>query len=79
MPRGRSRRYRTIDILYANAGMMPESTINFLNAFKHLYRGEIVEMFGNGGDIIVQKRKTTPEGYSECFAANVLGHYLLVS
>ena len=65
-------------MLYANAGMMPKAHIDFKAALRHVLRCEVAYMFETGGEIIVQERTVTADGIVEAFAANVLGHYILV-
>ncbi|GAU97981.1 hypothetical protein RvY_09191 [Ramazzottius varieornatus] len=73
-------RFNRLDFIFLNAGMMPETRINWMNVVKGLFNGKIIHMFLTGdGMLEALPEKKTRDGLSLTFATNVFGHFVLVS
>ncbi|KAI8912403.1 hypothetical protein BC831DRAFT_490930 [Entophlyctis helioformis] len=72
------RRFRRLDFLALNAGIMPVAAIDAVAGAVDLFTRPLV-LAKSGGNALVQRAGlVTAEGLGEVFAANVFGHYLLV-
>nr|XP_033817422.1 3-keto-steroid reductase isoform X1 [Geotrypetes seraphini] len=72
------RRYRRIDFLYLNAGIMPNPCINLKVFFSGLFSRKVVHMFATGEGLLTQKDQVTKDGLQEVFETNVFGHFVLI-
>ncbi|KAL7753534.1 3-keto-steroid reductase [Sorochytrium milnesiophthora] len=71
-------RFPVIDLLFCNAGVMPVAGINWSGVLRDLFTN-IVDLMTVGTNAFKQPvGLTTSEGVGAVFAANALGHYLLI-
>lgn len=71
-------RFNRLDLLYCNAGYYPVLRVDWLKSVYDLIFNA-KEVFSTGGDCIIQNvGETTKDGLGTTFAANVLGHYVMV-
>ncbi|XP_043941340.1 3-keto-steroid reductase/17-beta-hydroxysteroid dehydrogenase 7 isoform X2 [Protopterus annectens] len=71
-------RYRRIDYVYLNAGIMPNPRVNMKAFFSGLFSRKVVRMFATGEGLLTQEDKLTQDGLQEVFATNVFGHFVLI-
>ncbi|XP_056605625.1 3-keto-steroid reductase [Triplophysa dalaica] len=71
-------KYKRLDYLYLNAGIMPNPRVDFKAFYKGLFSRNVVRMFATGEGILTQEDKVTPDGLQEVFSTNLFGHFLLV-
>lgn len=70
-------RYRHVDWLFCNAGIMPVSGVNW-GALWPPSPSNLYFNFSTGGNLLRTVDDSTPEGLRKVFATNVLGHYLMI-
>jgi 17beta-estradiol 17-dehydrogenase/3beta-hydroxysteroid 3-dehydrogenase len=70
-------RYKQIDWLYLNAGIMPVEGVNWSGLWPP-YPSRLVQAFTDGGSLLKGVDDKTPEGLQTVFATNLFGHFLLV-
>ncbi|XP_062515633.1 3-keto-steroid reductase/17-beta-hydroxysteroid dehydrogenase 7-like [Corticium candelabrum] len=70
-------RYKHIDWLYLNAGIMPVEGVNWSELWPP-YPSRILQAFTDGGSLLKVVDSKTPEGLNSVFATNLFGHFLLV-
>ncbi|XP_054617690.1 3-keto-steroid reductase isoform X2 [Dunckerocampus dactyliophorus] len=71
-------RYKRIDFLYLNAGIMPNPQVDVKAFFKGLFSRNIINMFATAQGILSQQDRLNPDGLQEVFATNLFGHFLLI-
>ncbi|KAG9483391.1 3-keto-steroid reductase/17-beta-hydroxysteroid dehydrogenase 7 isoform X2 [Eleutherodactylus coqui] len=71
-------RYKQIDYLYLNAGIMPNPQINLKALVKGLFSRNVISMFASGEGLLTQKDSVTEDGLQEVFETNVFGHFILI-
>nr|XP_057922639.1 3-keto-steroid reductase isoform X1 [Doryrhamphus excisus] len=71
-------RYKRIDFLYLNAGIMPNPHVDIKAFFKGLFSRNIINMFATAQGILTQQDHLNPDGLQEVFATNLFGHFLLI-
>lgn len=73
-----SERYKQIDYLYLNAGIMPNPHVSVKALVTGLFSRKAVNMFATGQGLLTQEDKVTEDGLQEVFETNVFGHYMLI-
>ncbi|XP_073414070.1 3-keto-steroid reductase/17-beta-hydroxysteroid dehydrogenase 7 isoform X1 [Dendrobates tinctorius] len=71
-------RYKQIDYLYLNAGIMPNPQINHKAFVKGLFSRKAISMFATGEGLLTQEDHVTEDGLQEVFETNVFGHFILI-
>ncbi|XP_005814986.1 3-keto-steroid reductase [Xiphophorus maculatus] len=71
-------RYRRMDFLYLNAGIMPNPTVDIRAFFKGLFSRNVVNMFATAEGLLTQQDQLNSDGLQEVFATNLFGHFLLI-
>ncbi|XP_043989109.1 3-keto-steroid reductase/17-beta-hydroxysteroid dehydrogenase 7-like [Gambusia affinis] len=71
-------RYRRVDFLYLNAGIMPNPTVDIRAFFKGLFSRNVINMFATAEGLLTQQDQLNPDGLQEVFATNLFGHFLLI-
>ncbi|XP_014842475.1 PREDICTED: 3-keto-steroid reductase-like [Poecilia mexicana] len=71
-------RYKWLDYLYLNAGIMPNPEFDAKAFFRGLFSSKAITMFATGEGILTQKDGVTPDGLQQVFATNLFGHFLLI-
>ncbi|XP_077377183.1 3-keto-steroid reductase/17-beta-hydroxysteroid dehydrogenase 7-like [Festucalex cinctus] len=71
-------RYKRIDFLYLNAGIMPNPQVDIKAFFKGLFSRNVVNMFATAEGLLTQQDRINSDGLQEVFATNLFGHFLLV-
>ncbi|XP_077133513.1 3-keto-steroid reductase/17-beta-hydroxysteroid dehydrogenase 7 isoform X1 [Ranitomeya variabilis] len=71
-------RYKQIDYLYLNAGIMPNPQINLKAFVKGLFSRKAISMFATGEGLLTQEDRVTEDGLQEVFETNVFGHFILI-
>lgn len=71
-------RYRKVDYLYLNAGIMPNPQVDFKALFQGLFSRNVVHMFATAEGILTQQDQVNADGLQEVFATNIFGHFLLI-
>ncbi|XP_075689593.1 3-keto-steroid reductase/17-beta-hydroxysteroid dehydrogenase 7 [Rhinoderma darwinii] len=71
-------RYKQIDYLYLNAGIMPNPQINLKAFVKGLFSRKAISMFATGEGLLTQQDSVTADGLQEVFETNVFGHFILI-
>lgn len=71
-------RYRKVDYLYLNAGIMPNPQVDFKALLKGLFSRNVVHMFATAEGILTQQDQVNADGLQEVFATNIFGHFLLI-
>ncbi|XP_069497153.1 3-keto-steroid reductase/17-beta-hydroxysteroid dehydrogenase 7 isoform X2 [Ambystoma mexicanum] len=72
------RRYRRVDYLYLNAGIMPNPRVSFKALFTGLFSRRAISMFATGEGLLTQEDRVTKDGLQEVFETNVFGHFILI-
>ncbi|XP_069593295.1 3-keto-steroid reductase/17-beta-hydroxysteroid dehydrogenase 7 isoform X2 [Ranitomeya imitator] len=70
-------RYKQIDYLYLNAGIMPNPQINLKAFVKGLFSRKAISIFATGEGLLTQEDRVTEDGLQEVFETNVFGHFIL--
>uniref|UniRef100_H3AV50 3-keto-steroid reductase/17-beta-hydroxysteroid dehydrogenase 7 n=1 Tax=Latimeria chalumnae TaxID=7897 RepID=H3AV50_LATCH len=73
-----SKRYRRLDYLYLNAGIMPNPRIDFNAFINGLFSRKAIHMFATGEGLLTQEDQVTEDGLQNVFATNVFGHFILL-
>ncbi|XP_027876307.1 3-keto-steroid reductase-like [Xiphophorus couchianus] len=71
-------RYRRVDFLYLNAGIMPNPTVDIRAFFKGLFSRNVINMFATAEGLLTQQDQLNSDGLQEVFATNLFGHFLLI-
>ncbi|KAM4021872.1 3-keto-steroid reductase/17-beta-hydroxysteroid dehydrogenase 7 [Anomaloglossus baeobatrachus] len=71
-------RYKQIDYLYLNAGIMPNPQINHKAFVKGLFSRKAISMFATGEGLLTQEDSVTEDGLQEVFETNVFGHFIMI-
>ncbi|KAM3915386.1 3-keto-steroid reductase/17-beta-hydroxysteroid dehydrogenase 7 [Leptodactylus fuscus] len=71
-------RYKQIDYLYLNAGIMPNPQISLKAFVKGLFSRKAISMFATGEGLLTQEDSVTEDGLQEVFETNVFGHFILI-
>ncbi|XP_054889257.1 3-keto-steroid reductase/17-beta-hydroxysteroid dehydrogenase 7-like [Poeciliopsis prolifica] len=71
-------RYRCVDFLYLNAGIMPNPTVDIRAFFKGLFSRNVINMFATAEGLLTQQDQLNSDGLQEVFATNLFGHFLLI-
>lgn len=71
-------RYKQIDFLYLNAGIMPNPQISLKAFVTGLFSRKAISMFSTGEGLLTQKDSVTEDGLQEVFETNVFGHFILI-
>uniref|UniRef100_A0A8C5QJE5 3-keto-steroid reductase/17-beta-hydroxysteroid dehydrogenase 7 n=1 Tax=Leptobrachium leishanense TaxID=445787 RepID=A0A8C5QJE5_9ANUR len=71
-------RYKRIDYLYLNAGIMPNPRISFKALITGLFSSKVISMFATGEGLLTQEDKVTEDGLQEVFETNIFGHFMLI-
>ncbi|XP_073499128.1 3-keto-steroid reductase/17-beta-hydroxysteroid dehydrogenase 7 isoform X3 [Phyllobates terribilis] len=71
-------RYKHIDYLYLNAGVMPNPQINHKAFVKGLFSRKAFSMFATGEGLLTQEDSVTEDDLQEVFETNVFGHFILI-
>nr|XP_049602702.1 3-keto-steroid reductase/17-beta-hydroxysteroid dehydrogenase 7 [Syngnathus scovelli] len=71
-------RYKRIDFLYLNAGIMPNPQVDVKAFFKGLFSSKAINMFATAEGLLTQQDRLNSDGLQEVFATNLFGHFLLV-
>lgn len=72
-------RFRHIDYLFLNAGIMPGTTVDWSNFWNQLFSSRCVHMFATGDGLLRQTDELTDDGLKQIFATNIFGHFILVN
>ncbi|XP_065828809.1 3-keto-steroid reductase/17-beta-hydroxysteroid dehydrogenase 7-like isoform X2 [Oscarella lobularis] len=70
-------KYKYVDWLFLNAGIMPVSRVNW-SAFWPPYPSHVLQALVDGGQLLECVDELTEDGLQAIFATNVFGHFLLV-
>ncbi|XP_040263719.1 3-keto-steroid reductase/17-beta-hydroxysteroid dehydrogenase 7 isoform X2 [Bufo gargarizans] len=73
-----TQRYKQIDYLYLNAGIMPNPQVSLKAFVKGLFSRKVISMFATGEGLLTQKDSVTEDGLQKVFETNVFGHYILI-
>ncbi|XP_054443553.1 3-keto-steroid reductase/17-beta-hydroxysteroid dehydrogenase 7 [Pteronotus mesoamericanus] len=71
-------RFRRLDCVYLNAGIMPSSHLNIKVLFSSLFSRKVIHVFSTAEGLLTQEDRVTADGLQEVFATNVFGHFLLI-
>nr|XP_020441476.1 3-keto-steroid reductase [Monopterus albus]XP_020441477.1 3-keto-steroid reductase [Monopterus albus] len=71
-------RYKRIDFLYLNAGIMPNPQVNVRAFFKGLFSRNVINMFVTAEGLLTQQDCINSDGLQEVFATNLFGHFLMI-
>ncbi|OCT83076.1 3-keto-steroid reductase/17-beta-hydroxysteroid dehydrogenase 7 [Xenopus laevis] len=71
-------RYKKVDYLYLNAGIMPNPQISLRAFINGLFSRNVINMFATAEGILTQKDRVTEDGLQEVFETNVFGHFMLI-
>ncbi|XP_061549644.1 3-keto-steroid reductase/17-beta-hydroxysteroid dehydrogenase 7-like isoform X1 [Phycodurus eques] len=71
-------RYKRIDFLYLNAGIMPNPQVDIKAFFKGLFSRNAINMFATAQGLLTQQDCLNSDGLQEVFATNLFGHFVLV-
>ncbi|XP_028937405.1 3-keto-steroid reductase/17-beta-hydroxysteroid dehydrogenase 7 isoform X1 [Ornithorhynchus anatinus] len=72
------RRFRRLDFLYLNAGIMPNPKLNIKALVSSFFSRELFHVMSTADGLLTQEDGTTADGLREVFATNVFGHFVLV-
>ncbi|XP_015985237.2 3-keto-steroid reductase/17-beta-hydroxysteroid dehydrogenase 7 isoform X5 [Rousettus aegyptiacus] len=72
------RRFRRLDCVYLNAGIMPQPQLDVGALLSGLFSRRVVHMLCTAEGLLIQHDRVTADGLQEVFATNVFGHFLLV-
>lgn len=71
-------RYKRIDFLYLNAGIMPVTGVNWSNVVKGILSTKCAHVLSTGEGCLYHTDEVTKDGLKNIFASNVFGHYALI-
>ncbi|KAM8930161.1 3-keto-steroid reductase/17-beta-hydroxysteroid dehydrogenase 7 [Pelodytes ibericus] len=71
-------RYKRIDFLFLNAGIMPNPRISHKAFITGLFSRKAISMFATGEGLLTQEDRVTEDGLQEVFETNVFGHFILI-
>lgn len=71
-------RFRRLDYIYLNAGIMPNPKLNIKALFSGLFSRNVIHMFCTAEGLLTQHDKITADGLQEVFETNVFGHFILI-
>lgn len=71
-------RYKRIDYLYLNAGIMPVTGVNWTNVVKGIFSTNCAHVLSTGEGCLYHTDEATKDGLKNIFASNVFGHYTLI-
>lgn len=71
-------RYKRIDFLYLNAGIMPVTGVNWSNVVKGILSTKCAHVLSTGEGCLNHSDEVTKDGLKNIFASNVFGHYALI-
>ncbi|XP_026230430.1 3-keto-steroid reductase-like [Anabas testudineus] len=71
-------RYRKIDFLYLNAGIMPNPQVDIRAFIKGLFSRNVINMFATAEGLLTQQDHLNSDGLQEVFATNLFGHFLMI-
>ncbi|XP_029970168.1 3-keto-steroid reductase [Salarias fasciatus] len=71
-------RYRRVDFLYLNAGIMPNPHVDIRAFFKGLFSRNVINMFSTAEGLLTQQDRLNADGLQEVFATNLFGHFILI-
>uniref|UniRef100_A0A6I8NCC7 3-keto-steroid reductase/17-beta-hydroxysteroid dehydrogenase 7 n=1 Tax=Ornithorhynchus anatinus TaxID=9258 RepID=A0A6I8NCC7_ORNAN len=72
------RRFRRLDFLYLNAGIMPNPKLNIKALVSSFFSRELFHVMSTADGLLTQEDGTTADGLREVFATNVFGHFVLI-
>ncbi|XP_030429151.1 3-keto-steroid reductase isoform X3 [Gopherus evgoodei] len=72
------RRFQRLDYLFLNAGIMPNTHVNFKALISGLFSGKAVHMLSTAEGLITQEDCITADGLQAVFETNFFGHFILV-
>jgi len=70
-------KFKRLDYLYLNAGIMKVSNLN-MRKLMGLCTSEAAKILSTGHGVLVHENDVTKEGLQEVFATNLFGHYIMV-
>ncbi|XP_033883742.1 3-keto-steroid reductase/17-beta-hydroxysteroid dehydrogenase 7-like isoform X2 [Acipenser ruthenus] len=71
-------RYKKVDYLYLNAGIMPNPQISLKAFVNGLFSRKVISMFATGEGLLTQQDRVTADGLQEVFVTNVFGHFIMI-
>ncbi|XP_074859177.1 3-keto-steroid reductase/17-beta-hydroxysteroid dehydrogenase 7 isoform X2 [Carettochelys insculpta] len=71
------RRFQRLDYLFLNAGIMPNTRVNFKALVSGLFSGKAIHMLSTAEGLITQEDSVTADGLQEVFETNLFGHFIL--
>ncbi|XP_045046022.2 3-keto-steroid reductase/17-beta-hydroxysteroid dehydrogenase 7 isoform X2 [Desmodus rotundus] len=71
-------RFRRLDYVYLNVGIMPSPHLNVKALFSSLFSRNMIHVFSTAEGLLTQEDRVTADGLQEVFATNVFGHFLLI-
>uniref|UniRef100_K7GCL7 3-keto-steroid reductase/17-beta-hydroxysteroid dehydrogenase 7 n=1 Tax=Pelodiscus sinensis TaxID=13735 RepID=K7GCL7_PELSI len=71
-------RFQHLDYLFLNAGIMPNTHVNFKALISGLFSGEAVHMLSTAEGLLTQEDSVTSDGLQEVFETNLFGHFILI-
>ena len=71
-------RYKRIDFLFLNAGIMPVTGVNWSNVVKGILSTKCAHVMSSGEGCLYHTDQVTKDGLKNIFASNVFGHYALI-
>ncbi|NXL95969.1 DHB7 reductase, partial [Alectura lathami] len=71
-------RFKRLDFVYLNAGIMPNPHVNFKALWKGLLTGKLLHMLTTAEGVMTQTDRLNGDGLQEVFATNLFGHFILV-
>ncbi|NXL58650.1 DHB7 reductase, partial [Chordeiles acutipennis] len=77
-PRSSPRRFRRLDFVYLNAGIMPNPRVNLTALWHGFLTGKVLHMLTTAEGIMTQTDRLNADGLQEVFATNLFGHFILV-
>ncbi|XP_074924101.1 3-keto-steroid reductase/17-beta-hydroxysteroid dehydrogenase 7 isoform X2 [Chelonoidis abingdonii] len=72
------RRFQRLDYLFLNAGIMPNTHVNFKALISGLFSGKAVHMLSTAEGLITQEDFITADGLQAVFETNFFGHFILI-
>lgn len=71
-------RFHHFDLVFLNAGIMPDTKVDWSYFCSNLFSSKCINMFATGVGLLEQRDETTLEGLRQIFVTNVFGHFVLV-
>ncbi|KAM7162710.1 3-keto-steroid reductase/17-beta-hydroxysteroid dehydrogenase 7 isoform 3-T3 [Macrochelys suwanniensis] len=70
--------FQRLDYLFLNAGIMPNTHVNFKALISGFFSGKAVHMLSTAEGLITQEDSITADGLQAVFETNLFGHFILI-